>query len=795
MRPEVDLGLPDGVAAGESVTARLRAVSTAAPPAERLSRIAALVPDGLFEWDFVSGEAWYSDRFIELAGQGLPLAGSFGAFQDCIHPEDVLRVLQALRRHLEEREPLDVQFSVAGCRAGSRLRLRGEAERDAAGRPLRVAGTLSDVSRQQRALDETKRAEGLMRRALDGIDASVAVLDAGGHIVEINDSWRDGSGERALYGLRFGFGDDYGAALAKAAGRVPAAAQAAQGVGAVLRGAQDRFGMTYEATDAGVPRRVRLRARAVGDGAQRVVVVTHRELPDPDADGVPASRLESLYELILEAVPVQIAYVRRDGEFIFGNAAYERWFGLPSSAIEGRRLQDIVSAADYAQIEPRVEAVLAGREVEFEVSAPHAGGGQRELAVAYLPHRGAGGDVEGFFSVVRDVTNERRLEAGLRLAQKMEAIGRLTGGIAHDFNNLLNVIIGNLQLLERPLAREPRLKRNAGTALRAALRGADLTRRLLAFSRQQRLEPRVVKVDVRLEDMRELIARTLGRSIRVESRLEATWPIRVDPGQLEDALLNLAINARDAMPEGGTLTLSARDVQVAGDPPGLAPGDYVEVAVADTGTGMSEDVARHAFEPFFTTKQSGKGTGLGLAMVYGFAQQSGGTAVLRSADGEGTTVALYFPRASIEEAGRAEPGAGATVSAGVLPRGNEVVLLVDGEADLRATTRAVLAGLGYRVLEAASAADALRWIEREQPIDLLFSDFALPGGVPGTELVRRARALRPGLQVLLASGFTDTAVLDKAFAEGVADVLSKPYSIDDLAREVRELLDREKTDD
>ncbi len=762
----------------------------------RLARVVELIPGGLFEWDFVTGSAWYSPRFSALLGAvDVPLEPSFAAFEASVDDEDRPLVLQAVRRHLEQRMPLTVEFRAArgGSAAGRWLRLRGDADRDPAGRPLRTAGMLVDGTEQRRAVEDLRQSEALLRRTLDGLSAAVAVLAPDGMIIEINHAWRETSGEDALCGLRFGFGENYLAQLANAGERAPAAGAAVEGVAEVLGGKRQSFSMIYGTSGvAGGQRRLHMRVQRLGESSSGIIVVTHEDVSELEAASQSARQLKEFYELILDSVPLQIAYVRRDGAFAYANAAYERWFQLPSTAIEGHRLQDIVSAENYREIAPRIESVLAGSDVEFETRARH-GDEERDLAITYRPHLENGQTVSGFFSVVRDITAERRLEAGLRHAQKMEAVGRLTGGIAHDFNNLLNVIIGNLQLLERPLKSDPRLKRNAETALRAALKGADLTRRLLSFSRQQRLEQQVVDVNALLDGVLDLIGRSLGRGITVEVALEATWPVRVDPGQLEDALLNLAINARDAMPEGGTLRLATRDETIVADvadAAGVVAGEYVAVEVADTGTGMPADIVRRAFEPFFTTKQLGKGTGLGLAMVYGFTQQSGGTAVIHSTQGAGTRVIMHFPRVR-EAVDRPVREPDATVA---LPRGNECVLVVDDDDDGRATARAALAGLGYRVIEAASGERAIEMLAAGEQVDIVFSDVDLGAGISGTEVVRRARDLRPGIAALLASGFTDTATLREATTDGVVDVLSKPYSLEQLAVQLRAMIDGVKAD-
>ena len=314
---------------------------------------------------------------------------------------------------------------------------------------------------------------------------------------------------------------------------------------------------------------------------------------------------------------------------------------------------------------------------------------------------GPDGKVEYVLLTALDLTETRRIEAQLRQAQKMEAIGQLTGGIAHDFNNLLTAVTGNLELLQRRTSDE-RALRYVETALRAAQRGGTLTQQLLAYARQQHLSPRPIDVNAVLQGMEELLQRSLGGLVQVAMELDpALWPGRADPTQLESMVLNLAINARDAMPEGGTLRIATRNLAAAraGMAPELEAGDYAVIAVIDAGTGMSRAVQERAFEPFFTTKEIGKGSGLGLAQVFGLARQFGGTARLLSAPGRGTTVEIFLPRARFPEAAGAEGGVDTTAL-----HGSGVALVVDDETDVRAVAAGFLSEAGYTVREAAQAA-------------------------------------------------------------------------------------------
>ena len=382
-------------------------------------------------------------------------------------------------------------------------------------------------------------------------------------------------------------------------------------------------------------------------------------------------------------------------------------------------------------------------------------------------------------------------EEALRQSQKMEAVGQLTGGIAHDFNNLLAGITGSLEVLEVRIG-EGRLDaaaRYIDAAQGAARRAAALTQRLLAFSRRQTLDPRPINVNRLIGDMEDLVRRTVGPQVRLEVAGEAdAWPILVDPNQLENALLNLCINARDAMPDGGSITIATANIALderAAAARELPAGQYVCLSVTDTGTGMAPEVAARAFDPFFTTKPLGQGTGLGLSMIYGFVRQSGGQVRIESRLGHGTTMSLYLPR----YAGDADDSAPAgRVHAASDGRG-ETVLVVDDEAVIRMLVVDVLEGAGYHAIEAADGAEGLRALESGERIDLLITDVGLPGGMNGRQVADAGRVLHPGLKVLFITGYAEDAVVGNGRLEAGMQVITKPFSIADLGEKIRQMID------
>ena len=517
---------------------------------------------------------------------------------------------------------------------------------------------------------------------------------------------------------------------------------------------------------------------------------TFQDVTDRIAAERQVRETRDFYELTLDAIPVLVTYINADLVLTYANAAALQWSRKPRERVIGRHLKELMSADEYVECMDDIDAALRG-ESRTRTGTNLCDGRMRVGQTHFLPQLDASGHALGFFCITFDISELKRLEQRLVQAQKMEAIGQLTGGIAHDFNNLLGVVLGNLQLLERSVAEMPSLSRKVHTAMRAVVRGADLTRRLLAMSRRQMNSPIVIDTARQLSGLADLMQRTLGDAIEVRMQLAPdAWRARVDPGQLENAILNLAINARDAMPQGGKLTVQTSNVRAdtaycAAHPP-LESGDYVCIAVTDTGCGIPPETLKRVFEPFFTTKESGKGSGLGLAMVHSLAEQVGGIATIESAVGKGTTVRILLPRCDEEQSSRDD-----TIVDKIAPRGNETILVVEDDADLRETVVASLSQLGYRALAAANADAALSLLSGPERVDLLFTDVMMPGGTLGPALAKRARELRPNLEVLYTTGYAEQSVLGVGSTLSPAEVIQKPYRSEDLALRIRGLLDRE----
>ena len=416
-------------------------------------------------------------------------------------------------------------------------------------------------------------------------------------------------------------------------------------------------------------------------------------------------------------------------------------------------------------------------------------GGPRIWESILAPVQNAEGVTDRLIGAVRDITDRVRGEERLRESQRMEAIGQLTGGVAHDFNNLLQVIRGNLELLQSSLAGNEKGQARLKNALYGAERAAQLTRQLLAFACRQPLGFKVINLSRLVSDMSDLLRRTLGEAIEVETVVAGgLWNTIADPAQVESGILNLALNARDAMPEGGRLTVeitnTVLDEAYARTAREVTAGQYVMIAVTDTGEGMADDVRARVFEPFFTTKSDGKGTGLGLSMVYGFVKQSSGHIQIYSEPGQGTTVKLYLPRSR-----QAEQRTLLLLDAVPDAEAGRTVLVVEDEPAVREAALAMLGELGYRSLEAADAEAALAVVERGERIyDLVFTDVVMPGPLRTREFAQRLGELRPGLPILFTSGYTDNAIIHQGRLDEGVHLISKPYAKADLARRIAQLI-------
>ncbi|MBO6633586.1 response regulator [Parvibaculum sp.] len=524
---------------------------------------------------------------------------------------------------------------------------------------------------------------------------------------------------------------------------------------------------------------------------------------------------EERFRLVAESAMVKLWMGDAEGKCIYLNAMLRNFWGVTSEEVPHFDWLETVHPDDLQALkEPYERAMRDHVPFSVEVRFRRADGVYRLINTTAQPRFGRRGEFEGMIGVNVDVTERRQAEEAqqelnamleqrvdaetarrskaedaLRQAQKMEAIGKLTGGVAHDFNNLLQVVSGNLQLLSKDVAGNERAEMRVASALEGIGRGAKLANQLLAFGRRQPLEPKVVNIGRLVNGMGDMLRRTIGESVEVDTMVSGgLWNTLADPGQLENALLNLAINARDAMEGGGKLTIEVGnaflDDAYAADHPDVQAGQYVMLAVTDTGEGIAPELLQQVFEPFFSTKPQGKGTGLGLSMVYGFVKQSGGHIKIYSERGHGTTVKLYLPRNHQSE--DVITPTGVTTTTG----GTETILVAEDDDAVRATVVDMLSELGYHILTAKDAASALTVIESGAPVDLLFTDVVMPGPLKSTELARKAKERKPSIAVLFTSGYTENSIVHGGRLDAGVDLLSKPYTREALARKVRQVLGR-----
>ncbi|MBL4690234.1 MAG: PAS domain S-box protein [Rhodospirillales bacterium] len=509
---------------------------------------------------------------------------------------------------------------------------------------------------------------------------------------------------------------------------------------------------------------------------------------------------EKQIHLLMDALPTLISYVDKEHRYRFNNKVYEDWFGHRREDIQDRYVKDVLGDDAYAALRDYFDRTLAGETVNFESKVPYRDGGERYVNATYVPDFGEDGSVEGFYVLVEDITERkesekilREKEEILRQSQKMEAVGQLTGGVAHDFNNLLAVIYGNLELVLDSGGLDDGSRKNLYRAMAAVDKGVNLTDQLLTFSRQQILNPQTVPLNNLLLDTISLLQRTLGEDLDIKTAFDTNIPmINVDTGLLWNAIINLANNARDAMPKGGMLTIKTARVDLDGEFKNeekiSLTGPHVLISVSDSGEGIKKKDLEQVFEPFFTTKDIGKGSGLGLSMVHGFVKQSGGHVRIDSKRGKGTTVNLYFPAAGSMDAERKEER---TPSPKAEAKGVETILVVEDDENVRQVTASMLVRLGYKVLEAENGPSALKLLGKNGGgVDLVFSDVIMPSGISGYELAHELRNHYRDIRILLTSGYPDKVINKDGLDGSGINLLRKPYKKVQLANAVRIALDQ-----
>jgi PAS domain S-box-containing protein len=571
-------------------------------------------------------------------------------------------------------------------------------------------------------------------------------------------------------------------------------ARLAAGIRSVLRGERESFTLEYASRAA--TEEHWFCVTVLKSGTEGAVILQQKVTAKKLAEqALREAHDKSL--LLLNSIAEGIIGVDAKGACTFVNAAATRMFGYarPEDLL-GKRLHHIhhhsyADGRQYPAAECKIyRSLVSGEPVHCSDEVFFSLNGE-SFAVEYwcYPVRRAGRSNESVLTFL-DITERRELEARVMRGQKLEAMGQLTGGVAHDFNNLLTVIMGNSELLVDKLSDDSaQLRRLATLVASAAKRGSDLTKRLLAFGRRQPLDPKPVDLNALVEGMGQLLQRTLGEQIAITTATEPTlWRATVDPGQMESALLNLALNARDAMPAGGKLAIETANATIdehyADRHSEIAPGEYVRVMVTDSGVGIAAENLGRVFEPFFTTKEKGKGTGLGLAMIYGFVKQSRGHVSIYSERGTGTTVKLYLPRDMTGETYVSEVEAGSEIVGG-----SELVLVVEDDDMVRSYAAGQLRTMGYQVMEAHDGTEALEIIRRKKGIKLLFTDVVMPGPMNGRQVAEEARKLLPEIRVLFTSGYPEDAIVHHGRLDPGVNLLTKPYSRADLARTMRTVLE------
>ncbi len=769
---------------GIDVTKQKRAEMALQSSEERFSRVVDLVQEAI--WIHDAGAIIFANPAgARLFGSDDPAALAGRTLLDFLHPEDRPRIEDRIRFLLREEKPLPpTMVRFVGLDRAERIAEVQAAPLYQDGRLL-IVSSGRDVTERTRIEASLRDIEARFEALVQNAPIAINIRDTGGRYRYLN-----AEAERVMR-------VDAASCLGRKVGEVVDAETAAAAEAADRRVLETGMTQVMESNlpskipyESSLMVRVPMRSPAgtiIGVGSFAIDVTRQKRAETALAESeqrrrATEQRFERIVDLVQEAI-----WIHEQGIMAFANPAAARLFGAPDPAVLiGRSVFEFLHPDDARRAQERTAKRARDRLplLPTEMRIVGLDGRTRIAELQAVPFE-QDDRLLGIASG-RDVTAQRDAEMRLLQVQKMEAVGQLTGGIAHDFNNLLTIIIG---ALDQDLSKLPAdLAVWLEQAMRAAERGAALTHRLLAFSRRQALNAGPVDLNKLVAGMDDLLRRTLGEPIEVDLVLSAgLWSALADSAQVENALLNLAINARDAMPGGGTLTVETANAQFDADyaaaNPGLAPGDYVMLAVSDTGTGMTPEVLQRAFEPFFTTKEVGKGTGLGLAMIYGFARQSRGHVVIYSEVDQGTTVRLYLPR--LEVAIAPTPEAASSHAAG----GGEIVLVVEDDNNVRKLVVRQLTDLGYQVLEAANGKAALDIIDSGAAIDLLFTDVVMPGGMNGRQLAEAARERRPGLKALFTSGYTADTVLRHGTLDAGTKLLSKPYRKRDLAVKIREALD------
>jgi PAS domain S-box-containing protein len=782
----------DGIAL--DVTENKTAMEALQASERRLSEAQQIAHVGSWEWNVKKNILTWSDETYRIFGREPGSDISVERFRKQVHPEDLDHVLAIRDAAFRNETPYDLEYRIIRTDGSVRhLHSAGKVELDAQKQPIRLYGSVYDITEHKLAEAAVRKSEARYRMLVETMNDGVAIVDTETRFTYVNNRFANMLGrskDEILGRPAHEFADERnGKALERQ-------------INKRRRGETEAYEMAWLRGDGTTiftlisPQPILDESGHFRGSFGIFTDITERKRAEDEI-----RRSEEHLRLVTDALPVVISYIDSGLRFRFANKLNEEWLARPRSEIIGRRVRDVINKSSYEKVHPYRKRALSGEEVRFEEKLAWPDGKIRHVQAHYVPHVSPTGSHLGYFSLMEDITERKAAEAELFQAQKMQAVGQLTGGVAHDFNNLLTIVIGNLDILKRrirrPRAGQPNDKQGLNTQIEeiaaAAKRGAELTQRLLAFSRKQPLQPERVDLNRLTQRMSTLLQRAIGERIKLETVIHAgLWPATADPVQVENAILNLTLNAKDAMPEGGRLTIETANVRIGSHyaevNEEIAPGQYVLLAVTDTGAGMSPEVVKRAFEPFFTTKIETGGSGLGLSTIYGFVKQSKGHVKIYTEVGKGTTVKIYLPKAKGGKPRKARRQKPATAPHG----GGETILVVEDDPSVREVTVVLLEGLGYRVFEAENGPAALAVLERKSQIDLMLADIVMPGGLKADELMRKAQAQHPGLKVLFMSGYTENAIVHNGVLDEGVRLLVKPFEEHDLDREIRSLLNRKE---
>lgn len=796
---------PDGaperlVSIGRDITELRRTEQRLASIEGRLTlALGASTTLGIWDWDLTTDRVYADANFARMfavepvrAAEGVPPE----AFVEGIHPEDRGRIGAAIKRAMANTDEYEEEFRTVD--AGGRERwvcARGRCRNDVRGRPSHFPGVVIDITATRSAEAALRDSEIRFRELADNISQLAWTANGTGSIYWYNQRWHDYTGttleEMQGWGWQKVHHPDH-------VDRVVEKVSEAFRTGALW---EDTFPLRSR---DGEYRWFLSRAQAIRNEAGEVVrwFGTNTDITDQlKAEEQLRDLNQTLEQRVADTIAERdrswqisqdlLAVVDSNGIFRAANPAWMAILGLRTDQIVGHRYLDLIHPDDRPSTEQAHDRATCEPTSRYENRFRHRDESYRWISWTSTPESNL------IYASGRDITAEKDASAvleatrdQLRQSQKMEAVGQLTGGLAHDFNNLLIGISGSLELLQRRVAqgRISEVDRYVNAAQAAARRAASLTHRLLAFSRRQTLDPKPTDINRLIQEMEELIRRTMGPAIHVDVVGAAgLWTTLIDPNQLENALLNLCINARDAMPDGGRLTIETANKWLdehAARERDLLPGPFLSLCVTDTGTGMTHEVIERAFDPFFTTKPIGMGTGLGLSMVYGFARQSGGQVRIHSEVGRGTMMCLYLPRKHGAASSADVTGSHVVARA----EQGQTVLVVDDEQTVRMLVTEVLEELGFATLEASDGASGLAVLQSDARIDLLITDVGLPGGMNGRQVADGGRVVRPGLKVLFITGYAENAVVGNGHLEPGMQVLTKPFTIDALSVRVKDLV-------